>query len=208
IRMNRALAGEDPQEPTYRRNLALGLYNLAVLKRGDEALKLGQEALQLQDALARRSPGIALNQERLVIVCEFLGKRQLARGDLRSAERTLQRGLDAAALLTEGWPGDDRYRTLLADARRDLGGAYRGAGRQAEAEKESRAALSIFQELAGRNKADDKAAHQLAWAHNLLGVLYRHMGRPADAEKQHRQALAVREGLWKKDKNNPEYAAN
>jgi serine/threonine-protein kinase len=204
-----AVLSADRTDPMLRSALARTHVNLAALYMGTaRALFHYRKARQLQEELARRSPGVGVHQERLADTCRLLGGLQASAGDLRSAEATFLQMLDAAVRLVELYPRAAKYQHLRADAHQALGITYQMAGRFAEAETAYLGAQKIWRHLADRPGATPADRYHLGWSYNYLGILYRHMRRKPDAERQHRLAMKVRQALVDSPEANPNYRAN
>jgi serine/threonine protein kinase/Flp pilus assembly protein TadD len=86
-------------------------------------------------------------------------------------------------------------RAGLAGSHHNLGLLLAGLGKRAEAEKEYRQALALYEKLAADFPAVPEYRHDLASSHNNLGALLAGLGKRAEAEKEYRQALALYEKL-------------
>jgi serine/threonine protein kinase len=188
------LAAEDPAAANYREALAnayLALGGmLAMAGRAPDAEQAYRQAIALLSQLAADAPEEMSYAHRLAVIQTCLADVLRARPrDAEAAARSaIARAEKLLAVFPDRWP----YRTTLANAHCILG-KLAGAtdGRQAEAEKAFREAITLVQ--AGAAAGDSGCRYVLDEACRGLGRLLRDAGRPQEVEAAYRQALALYE---------------
>jgi tetratricopeptide (TPR) repeat protein len=139
------------------------------------------------DPRLRRQLGLA--HHHLGRIRGRLGQHEAAAADFRTS-------LELQSRLVADFPGDPRHRDELASSHYGLGEVLEGSGHRAEAEGQHRAAVALWEPLAGRDPA---ARLSLARGYNALAVVRRYLGRHGQAERDLRRARALAESRPRDD---------
>lgn len=136
--LRKQILARDPNATKVRRDLAMGLFNLASLHQSSKlrnlvaAQKELKEAAKLFEEVLAEDPADLMNQYHLVLCQRVLGDVESVTGD-RSAENTYRNALTRLERLVRQNPTVLAYRAEMARAYMNVGLLYNEEGKQAEA---------------------------------------------------------------------------
>jgi tetratricopeptide (TPR) repeat protein len=195
------LTREFPQEPDYRRDLALGRFHQGELararNRNADAQAAYETARQMQAKLVAGFPKNADYRADLAHTLNDLALVQRNAGQSTAARDLYRQAIEVQQQLVKEHP-DDRpeFREDLAGSWNDLGTLlYRALKEPGEAEKAYRAALTEFAALAERYPTVAAYRRKMAAVSNNLGNVLADQHGPAAGEKLIREALSHRQQL-------------
>lgn len=182
-----------------RNDLALCYNNLAALlsQNGNwqEAIKAHQLAIDLQEQVVRKSPGVVRLRGELATSLNNLGVAYCRISQIASADEAFRRSRDIFAKLAEDYPEDLTYCSSLAAQLNNQALAMAGASRHAEA-------LPIYRAAIEAQLKCRKRAPQSSVMRELLSKMYYNYGQSLRAEKKWQDAVAAvlaRRELWRDD---------
>jgi tetratricopeptide (TPR) repeat protein len=198
IALLRALAAEHPDEPDFRRDLAVACYDQGALLarlggRQREAEKVYRESLQQQEELARRFPGQASYRRDLARTLNNLGKL-LGRAEHAEAEASISRAVKLQQKLVKEHPAVAVYRLELARSWVNLG-TRQWARSPDEADRSYLQARDLLAGLRADFPTVPVYQQELAAVHSNRGLLLQQQKRWDEAEKAFDEALALRRRL-------------
>ena len=180
VRIQRGLADDYPNDPSYRFELAKHLQNLAkTLYRSrssgyvQESDAIQTEALELRRQLVDRDPDNAEYRWALASSHFSLGSlRRMQPGRIGDAELAYKDAMALAEGLQIGRTVNDKYRSQLAQICVSWGALHHSQERREEARQQWERACAIYQEISKRNPDEVEAQVGLAITSNNLGVIY------------------------------------
>jgi serine/threonine-protein kinase len=203
------LAGEFPDAPEYRDDLAISQHDLARLYHEtgklDEAEAAYGEARDLYEHLAGTYPGQSDYRSNWALTYQNLGWLYSESAKIQQAEGAYRQALRLLETLTHEHPGVQKYQRQVASVQSSLGSLYKQLGRTEEAEAAFHRALPLQERLVADNPTVVGYRKDLAETQHQLGKLFEDIGRPEPAEKAYRQALALREQLVQSHPDVPDY---
>ncbi|HEV8069049.1 MAG TPA: hypothetical protein VGP76_15030, partial [Planctomycetaceae bacterium] len=114
----------------------------------------------------------------------------------RDSESHYRQGLVNYDALVAAFPIKPEYRLGRARCQKELAWTLRWrASRPADAEREYRQALALFEKLASESPSNETYRNEVGYSRCEVAALASESGRTEEAEKQHRQALAIFEKL-------------
>ena len=209
LAIDERLAGLDPGNNGYQRNLGVSYRRLAGVARDTgntgEAERLNRQSVAITERLTELDPGNTDFQRDLSVSYNRLGDLAGDAGDTGEAERLYRQALAIAERLVGLDPGNTGFRRNVAVYYNRLGDLARDAGDTGEAERLYRQALAITERLAGVDPGNTDFQRDLAISYNRLGDLARGAGDTGEAERLYRQALAITERLAGLDPGNTDF---
>lgn len=208
--IQKKLADEFPDEPSYAQDLALSHLALGDLCRDQqgrtaEALGAYQQALEVLKPLADAHPEILEIQNSLAAAQNKLGVTYRDTGQKALAESVLQKGLEIRYALANKHPEIPAYQNALAESYQSLGDQYSLTGRRGSAEELFKKGVAIHEQLARAHPKDPKYQSSLAKSNNKLGYHYESSGKQAQAEEPYKQAFRICRQLASDHPTIPEY---
>jgi serine/threonine protein kinase/tetratricopeptide (TPR) repeat protein len=195
----RQLTRADPDEPSYREELAHGHSNRGNLLRDTGRLQEAQAAYQQAHALftrlAEESPDNQAYREGLAGTENNRGMVLAPLGQARDAEVAYRQAIAGFTVLSREGSATPVYSHGLASAHNNLANLLRNAGRPREALAAYGQALLLWQKLTADYPGIPLYRQSQAASHSGRGMVLAAMGQRAEAEQAHRRALALRARL-------------
>lgn len=196
------LVEEYPDDPRYQQELANCYNGLGELLREESATSAMQsydQALALQERLVGRFPHQIEYQRELA---RTLNNRGIVLGRLGSVEAAGQDFERAIVQYESLKDGDDSEPPFRNDCMRELAWSYNNLGKllassgnRPQAEENYRQAITIAEELTGRERGRRQYRRELATYFNNLANLHFQAGEPDKAQDPSRRALDILEEL-------------
>ena len=156
-----------------------------------DATQLYQQALVIDERLARLDPGNTEFQHELSISYDRLAQLARDAGNTGEAERLYRQALPIDERLARLDPGNAGFQRDLSVSYDKLAGLARDAGNTGEAERLYRQALAIHERLARLNPGNATLQNDLSVSYDKLAQLARDAGNTGEAERLYRQALPI-----------------
>ncbi len=199
LAVQKALAGEYPDNPVYRIEQADSHHNLGMVYQTTARPALAESSYRAAEALLAplagdpahlRSAGGLLSR-----LYHNWGRLLADQGRKADSVGLVQKGLLIRARLARRFPSTPGYRIDLAQTSENLAGIYQGLGQPEKALPHLRRSLEQWDSLANdfpRNARNPLSAVRICTA---LAMLLDRVGRPAEAEACYRDALGRAEVL-------------
>jgi serine/threonine protein kinase/tetratricopeptide (TPR) repeat protein len=181
----------------YADDLALCYNNLAALesRKGDwnAAIKAHQQAIDLQEPMARKSPAVVRYRSELAISWNNLGVAYCRTTKAIEADTAFRRARELFTTLANDYPDELSYRSSLAAQLNNQALALADAGRHADA-------LPIYAAAIDAQKTCHDRVPNSPMIREMLSKMYYNYGQSLRFESQWRKATdaaLVRGELWK-----------
>ena len=203
------LAGADPDNPLYQRDVARALVWMGGLLAGrgevGAALEHYTRSLHIAEPLAGADPDNPLYQRDVAVTLEWVGNLLAGRGEVGAALEHYTRALHIAERLAGADPDNPLYQRDVARALGWMGGLLAGRGEVGAALEHYTRALHAFEGLAGADPDNPRYQRDVAVILGRVGDLLAGRGEVGAALEHHSRALHAFEGLAGADPDNPEY---
>jgi tetratricopeptide (TPR) repeat protein len=203
------LQADHDTRPEVLFRLAGAAFELGMLTNevGDkqDALRAHEEALSINERLARKNPSVTEFQRNLGQCKVEIGRLFWETGKPAEALAAYEQGRAIYERLTRENPTVPGFQRGLAGSHHDIGVLLYTAGKVGEALKVYARALTIEERLARENPSVSEFQSALAKSHNNIGVLLRDTDKPAEALAEYEKALAIRERLVRENPNVTEF---
>lgn len=197
------LAAEQ-KDAEYRVSLARVTNSLGLLlkesSRLRDAEKMIRRSITLREKLVEEQPQTLERRGQLAQSWVNLGALLYSQRQADDAAKAFQQAIDlldpgALEKLGAGSPASVKYQQIRSHAFNNLGVIHRAAKRYDEAEKASRAAVAIKEELADQFPSVPQYRQELARSLNNLGIVLASAKRPKDAQTAYERAISISERL-------------
>jgi len=184
----------------------------AILKSADanpgEALPLYENALRLDEELARVDPENRNARRNVSIDYDRLGDLQMQLGDTAQAQGYYEKALAVAEELVKLDPANTEFRRDVSVSYNRLGDLQMQLGDTAKAQECFEKSLAIREELVKLDPAKTEFRRDVSISYDNLGDLQMQLGDTAKALEYHEKAFTVAEELVKLDPANTEFRRN
>jgi tetratricopeptide (TPR) repeat protein len=208
LRIQKKLAAEIRDDAVFRKNLAIGYRNRAVLLmdvgRFKEAEQDYDESLRIAKQLADAFRRPEFRQE-LADSHDGRGALRITTGRHQEAEQDCDQAVNIYRQLANQFPMRREFHEQLAGSHHNRGQVLGDTGRLQKAEQDYDEAIRIYKQLLAESRKHPELRKNLANSYNNRGNLLKATGRFQEAEQDHDQALRIRKQLAADYPSRPDF---